>query len=132
MSDIDPNPPLSSLSPRGYEQHVFERPILPAEPFMLQDTENPGGPEGPYRAEGFDIDPLTNIYFTQELGAHAEYLRVLAQDGALLTTVDNDGEKHTMQIVSLPDNTMPDDGADAGSLSDAQRDVISNIKGAES
>jgi hypothetical protein len=123
---------LSSISPPGYEQHVFETPNLPMEPFMLQDIGEPGGPEGPYRADEFTTEPLTNIMFSQEAGDHPEYLRVLKQDGALLTTVDSDGATHTQQIITIPDNTMALDGADAGSLTDAQRDAIADRTGAVS
>lgn len=129
MTDVEP---LSPLNPPGYEQTEFVKPNLPSVPFMLSgDLDAAGSMAGPYRGDEWGFDPISNIGFHQPLDGNTEYLRVLVQDNNELLTVDGDGEEHDQTIVVIPDNTMPLDGTDAGSLTDAQRSVISNVTGAQ-
>ena len=107
-------------------------PLLPGEPFMLQPVDNPQMPGaiGPYRANDFIQDQETGITRSTEEGGSNIYLPVISQQGDTLSTLDNEGNAGEWMVIPIPDNTMPDDGADAGSLSSAQAQVMANVKDA--
>jgi hypothetical protein len=109
-------------------------PMLPQEPFMLQPIDNPEMPGsiGPYRADEFIQDPDTGVTRSTEEGGSNTYLPVVSQQGMTLNTQDEDGNAGQWMVMPLPDNTMALDGADAGSLTDSQRDAITDRTGAVS
>lgn len=111
----------------------YVTPTFPSEPFMLQpvDIDGMSGPIGPYRAEDFYTDPETGLTRSTEEGGSNLYLRTMGQSGNTLYTHDGEGNDNTWMMIPIPDNSMPGDGEDAGSLLDAQRAIMSTIKEAQ-
>jgi hypothetical protein len=100
------DPPLSQLSPPGYEQTVFLQPNLPDGPFMLMSDDPDEWQDGPFDPQDFNTDPMTNILYSHNGDGHPVFLRVLNQQGPVLTLVDGQGEVRKWIVREIPDNVM--------------------------
>jgi hypothetical protein len=116
---LSTDPPLTQLSPPGYEQHVFLEPKLPERPFLIRYTTD-GTEDGPYHAEDFDIEEETNIAYTDGGLGHPVYLRVLSQVDNTIETVDGGGNTYTIELREVPDEYMSGDPFTPQSQQDLQ------------
>jgi hypothetical protein len=144
--------PLTPLNPPGYEQTVFQPWVVPQDKlFMIGAAvgENNVQEDGPYSADDWTVDPITNIAMCGNSTGHPLFVRCIYQSGDKYTSVDGAGEPYEYVLRAVepgedpfmppayvdPTNglgaPMPGDGSDAGSLTNQQREQMQNL-GAES